>query len=671
MKRFKAKLMASAAMAGVLCAEQAFAGAPEFMILDLGVLSGGTQSYAYGINNAGRVTGRARDSAGNSRAFITSANTAINPGTDLIPLLSGGVYNIGTEINATGQVAGYGGVSGGDRAFRYNSGTNTTINPSKGDWSYAEGINDLGQVVGGSSTQNGSGSPTVAFLYSGTTLINLPFLTSGGYSFAYSINSAGKVVGYSETTAFQEHAYIWTPNVNNGTVGSMQDIGALGGGYSYAYGINDQGHVVGQASLVGDIASHAFLRTIGPGLLDLGTLGGLNSEAKAINESGQVVGNSDTASGQRGFLYLDGTMQNLNSLLPAGSGWTITNAEGINDSMQIVGYGTNSLGQTRAYLMTALPTWKIDADGIWSPSANWYAGTPVGAAKEVRFTNAITQARTVTIDSAITVGHIVLDNANRYTIAGSNTLSFSGNPGSTGVDVRSGSHTISAPVRFMDNSAIGLAANTRLKLDGGVFGKVKQVTLGSGAQLDLVTNKFIIDYDGASPILTIRSALQTGYAGGSWNGPGIVSSAAALDPLDSTAIGVAEASALGLTTFHGESVDGTALVFKYTYFGDANLDGIVNATDLGKMAIAWQTPGSWSAGDFNYDGFVDVNDLYLMSLNWYAGIEAPLGPPSLVDALQSIGINQAIPEPGILPVAAIACVLLRQRRMHRPTSPPL
>ena len=65
----------------------------------------------------------------------------------------------------------------------------------------------------------------------------------GGYSFAYGINSTGQVVGYSEATSFQVHAFLWTPTVNNGTTGTILDLGALGGGYSYAYGINDAGHV--------------------------------------------------------------------------------------------------------------------------------------------------------------------------------------------------------------------------------------------------------------------------------------------------------------------------------------------------------------------------------------------------------------------------------------------
>ena len=62
----------------------------------------------------------------------------------------------------------------------------------------------------------------------------------GGYSYAYGINDAGQVVGGSDTAAGASHAFITGPN----GVG-MTDLGTLGGGYSYAYGINDAGQVVG------------------------------------------------------------------------------------------------------------------------------------------------------------------------------------------------------------------------------------------------------------------------------------------------------------------------------------------------------------------------------------------------------------------------------------------
>lgn len=89
-------------------------------------------------------------------------------------------------------------------------------------------------------------------------------------------------------------------------------------------------------------------------ITDLGTFGGTYSYAYGINDSGQVVGYAYTSnnSAQPAFLYSNGRMTDLNSLLPAGSGWTLTSARAINNAGDIVGYGVNPAGQTHAFLLT-------------------------------------------------------------------------------------------------------------------------------------------------------------------------------------------------------------------------------------------------------------------------------------------------------------------------------
>jgi probable HAF family extracellular repeat protein len=96
---------------------------------------------------------------------------------------------------------------------------------------------------------------------------------------------------------------------------------------------------------------------------DLGTLpGGTSSFAFGLNDSGQVVGDSYNASGQpHAFVWQNGTMSDLNDLIPPGSGWVLGNATAINNAGQIVGVGSHN-GQGRAFLLTP------DSSGLPTPA---------------------------------------------------------------------------------------------------------------------------------------------------------------------------------------------------------------------------------------------------------------------------------------------------------------
>jgi MYXO-CTERM domain-containing protein len=71
----------------------------------------------------------------------------------------------------------------------------------------------------------------------------------------------------------------------------------------------------------------------------------------------------------------------------------------------------------------------------------------------------------------------------------------------------------------------------------------------------------------------------------------------------------------GLTEGHwllGLSVGGShfaSLDIAVTLPGDANLDGKVDVTDLGRVGAMFGQSGAWADGDFSGDGLVDVTDL--------------------------------------------------------------
>jgi probable HAF family extracellular repeat protein len=79
------------------------------------------------------------------------------------------------------------------------------------------------------------------------------------------------------------------------------------------------------------------------------------SGAFDINRKGQIVGYSGAdltdVTTSRAVLWEKGVMIELQTRIPADSGWTLLAACGINDRGQIPGYGIHD-GQFRAFLPT-------------------------------------------------------------------------------------------------------------------------------------------------------------------------------------------------------------------------------------------------------------------------------------------------------------------------------
>ena len=306
-------------------ANQARAGNIRYSVTDLG------QGDASGINDSGQVVGQ----SSNGGFLWTDGSTQR-------------IGQVPVGINDNGQVVGYTDTSF-PHACLYSNGSWQDLGTlGTGAQSWGAGINNSGQVVGESYTNDGGWAH--AFLYSNGTMQDLGTLPgSAGASAAAGINNSGQVVGWAVKVYYNAFLY------SNGT---MQDLGTLtGGGNSYAVGINNDGQVAGYGSTASGFW-HAFLYSDHT-MQDLGTLGGLSvhSYATGLNDSGQVVGESWTApnTNPHAFLWSNGSMQDLNSLIDPFSGWTLEEATAINDRGQIVGYGTTATSGKEAFLLTPTP----------------------------------------------------------------------------------------------------------------------------------------------------------------------------------------------------------------------------------------------------------------------------------------------------------------------------
>jgi probable HAF family extracellular repeat protein len=349
---------------------------PIFTITDLGSL-GGSSAQAFGLSSNGIAAGAASTAFGYSHAFSSSGSGI----TDLT-LNSAASNGIASGVNSSGRVVGTSFINGEAYATQWANGFAQTFLASG---SYATAMNDAGQSTGMFTAPNGHGD---AFINSNGTIKDLGDLAGGNWTSAYAINNSGDVAGYGETSTGALRAFIWSEATG------YVVLGTLGGTNSYAMGINDSGQVAGSAQTASGYA-HAFVSSNGV-MQDLGTLGGKSSYAYGINNAAEVVGYSDVNGSSHAFLFKDGLILDLNTLIDLSAGWILTSAYAINGSGQIVGsglldglehafrldYAAGSAASNAQALASATPepsTWMLFAVGLIGLTVKFASARPAKA----------------------------------------------------------------------------------------------------------------------------------------------------------------------------------------------------------------------------------------------------------------------------------------------------
>jgi probable HAF family extracellular repeat protein len=316
----------------------------QYLVTDLGVMPSIAANIVPGLSGSGNVViWRQTDSGGYAPIFWDGLVQKV-----LLPP-KGYRNSFAYSVNDHGEAVGW---------------SNTTLNPVDsastvhaslfrrnrsidlgtlgGSSSKAYAINNNNIIVGVSELAN---RQQRAFRYAHGKMVALNPLPGGKYSVAFNVNNTGAIVGGSEvpgdSTKPLVHAVLWRG-------GTPLDLGALGNKESsIAYAINDHGDVVGVSGVRSQ--ETVFLYSQGE-MRDLGVRG----QAFAINDQRQIVGSLDPEERHRprGFIWDNGALHDLNSLLP-NSRYSIEAAFRINNRGQILcrGYGD---GHLRALLLNPI-----------------------------------------------------------------------------------------------------------------------------------------------------------------------------------------------------------------------------------------------------------------------------------------------------------------------------
>jgi len=337
---------------------------PQYTVIDLGTL-GGTFSFAGVVNNHAWVSGSSTlpdDTA--VHAFFWKSGTMSN-----LPTL-GGPNSAGFPLNERGEVSGVAETSTKDPLgedpcgfgtfliclpVTWQDGVITNILPTLGGANgFAREINNRGEVAGfaENTTHDPTCTPPSVVQFkpvlwdNGGQIHELPTVGGDPDGIVFAVNDKGQAVGQTGNCFTSLHGVFWQQ-------GTPTDLGSVEGLQLFPVYINNQAQVVGTAFSPATFI--AFLWQRGVATI-LGTLpGDVASTADGINNKGQVVGGSfDRNGNERAFIWQNGVMTDLNSLVPADSSLFLLEATGkINSRGEIAGIGfQSSTGEVHAFLAT-------------------------------------------------------------------------------------------------------------------------------------------------------------------------------------------------------------------------------------------------------------------------------------------------------------------------------
>jgi hypothetical protein len=261
-----------------------------------------------------------------------AATWSAKAGLYRIPLPSEFSLSEGTSVNSRGEAAGTASTADSSRraAFALRQGRVVLLS---GEQARANGINEEGAIVGQAILPGSKVARPV--LWKNGSPVDLNICCAG---VARSINGKGVIVGDTYDQAGRYHAFVWD------SAQGAHLLAVPGEEYSSALALNRLGEIIVKATPGG-----LFLYSGGK----LEPIGIPKGMPRSINKDGIVVGSFGPGpEAQRAFVWdkVHG-MRDLNTLIPANSGWTLEVATSINDRGEIVGWGDHGGTENAGFLL--------------------------------------------------------------------------------------------------------------------------------------------------------------------------------------------------------------------------------------------------------------------------------------------------------------------------------
>jgi autotransporter-associated beta strand protein len=314
----------------------------------------------------------------------------------------------------------------------------------------------------------------------------------------------------------------------------------------------------------------------------------------------------------------------------------------------------------------------------------------------IRTTAAITDAHEIRVTGGGTIDTNGFDSTftgttsqnGGLTKAGAGTLFLDGPTTHTGATAVTGgslvlgqSLTTSASVTTDNDGVLVLASDGTAKkvINTGAL------TINGASKVDVSDNKLLT----TTPVGSFTGGAYNGVQGdvaraynfGSWDQPGLMTSQENAGPnagplSGTTTVGVATGEQIlfiaptDTGVFAGQTVTGATTLVMYTYAGDMNFDGLVDAADYGVIDNWVQFPGTdgYANGDLNYDGVIDAADYGIIDNTIqlqgapFPGVNDTWASGAGASASAGLSGVTAVPEPASLSIVGLAAAALMRRR---------